>query len=347
MQFLYVFVGIIALCVILLTLTNVLTKLNFGRSAYRTYPVADYFYGHYQAKYPRVRHTFLSQKNRLVGYVYGGENTRGLLVFAHGIHAGHESYIQEILWMVDHGWRVFAYDATGSCESEGKGNVGLVQSALDLHAALTYVESQSEFDGLPICLMGHSWGGYAVTAGLYFDHDVKACASLAGYSDPFDMMYRFAKVAISKAIVLLKPFMRLNNRILFKKYANLTAVDGINRSNIPVLIIHGKADELVRYDTTAIISKRDQITNPRVVYKTMDADGQDAHVSIFYDESNAAYIRQVNEELKELERNGRLPDQERAAFYREKDLDLFNRPNEQLLLEINGFFEENIKNKNQ
>ena len=45
--------------------------------------------------------------------------------------------------MVDHGWRVLAYDATGSCESEGEGTVGLVQSALDLDAALTYVENNA------------------------------------------------------------------------------------------------------------------------------------------------------------------------------------------------------------
>ncbi len=47
---------------------------------------------------------------------------------------------------------VFAYDNTGSGASTGDSCIGLVQSALDLDNALTYVEQNPVFDGLPICL---------------------------------------------------------------------------------------------------------------------------------------------------------------------------------------------------
>ncbi len=61
---------------------------------------------------------------------------------------------------------MFSFDCTGSHESRGKGTTGLPQLALDLNAALSYMESDSALDGVPIMLYGHSWGGYAVAAVL-------------------------------------------------------------------------------------------------------------------------------------------------------------------------------------
>lgn len=322
--------------------THLIMKKNFRRGEYPTYPVADYFYDHYKEAYPRRNVSFYSGKNRLQGYIFGEENTKGLLVFAHGIHSGHESYMQEIVWMVDHGWRVFAYDATGSCTSEGIGTTGLVQSALDLHAALTYVEGDETLKDLPVCLMGHSWGGYAVAAGLYFDHDVKASASVAGYSDSIQMMMSFVTDKMSKATALLRPFAYLENAFLFGKYATLTAVDGINRANVPVMLIHGTADELVRYDITSIVAHKDEITNPNVIIYPMSDAGQDGHSSIFHNEKSVEEIARINARLKSLkEKYGEeIPMEERQKIFDDADLDTVNLPNDKMLGDINAFFKK-------
>ncbi len=335
---------ILALFAIALTVTHCIMRKQFGRGEYPTYPVADYFYDHYKDAYPRRNVSFHSGKNRLQGYIYGEENTKGLLVFAHGINSGHESYIQEIIWMVDHGWRVFAYDATGSCTSEGRGTTGLVQSALDLHAALSYIEGDETLKGLPVCLMGHSWGGYAVAAGLYFDHKVKASASIAGYSDSIQMMMRFAGATMGKATALLRPFAYLENVFLFGKYATLTAVDGINRANIPVMLVHGTSDELVRYDITGIVAHRDEITNPNVTVYPMSDAGQDGHTSIFRNEKSVAEIERLNASFNELwKQYGKdIPLEERKKLLDDADLDIVNLPNDKLLGDINEFFEQSI-----
>ncbi len=322
--------------------THLIMRARFGRGEYPTYPVADYFYDRYKDSYPRRNVSFYSGKNRLQGYIYGEENTKGLLVFAHGINSGHESYIQEILWMVDHGWRIFAYDATGSCTSEGWGTTGLIQSALDLHAALTYVENDETLNKLPVCLMGHSWGGYAVAAGLYFDHNVKASASIAGYSDSIQMMMRFAGATMGKATALLRPFAYLENLFLFGKYATLTAVDGINRSGIPVMLVHGTNDMLVRFDTTGIVAHRDEITNPNVVIYPMSDKGQDGHTSIFHNEKSVEEIARINARLAELQqKHGKdIPDEERQKILDDADLDTVNLPNDKMLGDINTFFKK-------
>ena len=342
MPFVILFCAVLVLSAAALLITHRIMRKNFGRGEYPTYPVADYFYDRYKDSYPRRNVSFYSGKNRLQGYIFGEENTKGLLVFAHGINSGHESYIQEILWMVDHGWRVFTYDATGSCTSEGIGTTGLIQSALDLHAALTYVESDETLKHLPVCLMGHSWGGYAVAAGLYFDHNVKASASIAGYSDGIDMMMSVGTSTMSKATALLRPFAYLEHRILFGKYATLTAVDGINRANIPVMLVHGTGDALVKFDATGIVAHRDEITNPNVVIYPMSDAGQDGHTSIFHSKESVEEIARINARLAELKQKygEDIPTEERQQVYADADLDLVNLPNDKMLGDINAFFEE-------
>ena len=345
MPFIIVFGAVLALFAVTLFITHRIMRANFGRGEYKTYPTPEYYYDHYKANYPRRNVSFYSGKNRLQGYIFGEENTKGLLVFAHGINSGHESYMQEIVWFVDNGWRVFAYDATGSCTSEGWGTTGLIQSALDLHAALTYIESDETLKTLPKCLMGHSWGGYAVAAGLYFSHDVKASASVAGYSDAIQMMMRFAAATMGKATALLRPLAYVEHRILFGKYATLTAVDGINRANIPVMLIHGTADELVRYDITGIVAHKDEITNPNVIIYPMSDKGQDAHSSIFHNAKSVEEIARINAQLGELEQKygQNVPNEERQRVLDGADLDLYNLPNDKLLGDINTFFEEALK----
>ena len=337
--------ALLILFIVAFVTTHLIMKKNFGRGEYPTDPVADYFYDHYKDAYPRRNVSFYSGKNRLQGYIFGEENTKGLLVFAHGINSGHESYIQEILWMVDNGWRVFAYDATGSCTSEGAGTTGLVQSALDLHAALSYIEGDETLNHLPVCLMGHSWGGYAVAAGLYFNHDVKACASISGYSDGIEMMMRFAGATMGKATALLRPFAYLEHLFLFGKYATLTATDGINRAGIPVMLVHGTGDELVRYDITGIVAHRDEITNPNVIIYPMSDKGQDGHTSIFRNEKSVAEIERLNARLNELwkQYGKKMPLEERQRVLDEADLDTVNLPNDKLLEDINEFLEKSIQ----
>ena len=344
MPFVILFGVVLVLFVAALMITHRIMRANFGRGEYKTYPVPDYFYSHYKDSYPRRNVSFYSGKNRLQGYIFGEENTKGLVVFAHGINSGHESYMQEIAWLVDHGWRVFAHDATGSCTSEGIGTTGLVQSALDVHAALTCIESDETLKDLPKCLMGHSWGGYAVAAGLYFGHDVKASASIAGYSDGIQMMMRFAGATMGKAIALLRPFAYLEHLFLFGKYATLTAVDGINRSNVPVMLVHGTGDELVRYDITGIVAHKDEITNPNVVIYSMSNAGQDGHSSIFHNEKSVAEIARVNASLEKLQQKygDNIPNEERKRILDGADLDLYNLPNDKLLADINSFFEKAI-----
>lgn len=175
--------------------------------------------------------TFPSGSETLTGYIYGKENTSlGLVVISHGLGGNSESYLVETKYFVDHGFMVFAFDNTGSGASTGDSCRGLAQSAIDLDNALKYVESNSLFDGLPICLYGHSWGGYASTAVLNLDHDIAAVVSLAGYNSCMQQMEYVGKGILGVFNRLEYPFMWLIQYTTFGDKMMMTAVDGINHA---------------------------------------------------------------------------------------------------------------------
>lgn len=331
---------LLLLLVAAMLLTNRIMKQRFYRGSYPKGPTAERFYEAYAMRYPRSPVSFHSGKNRLQGYIYGEGNARGLIVFAHGIGVGHETYIKELLWMVDRGWCVLAYDATGSCESEGEGTGGLVQSALDLHAALSFAESDARLSHLPMFLMGHSWGGYAVAAALCFGHDVKASASIAGYSDPLRMIAEFARMHMGRAVRLLLPFVWLWLRMRHGTLGGLTAVKGIEKSGVPVLIIHGSTDEVVTLDSVSIIREAPHLKNPNVKTLLVTDVGQTGHGSIFRHAESVSYIESVDASLKELKESykGQVPEDVLQRFFEGVDKDIYNRPNDRLLGEIDTFF---------
>ena len=67
------------------------------------------------------------------------------------------------------------------------------------------------------------------------------------------------------------------------------------------MIIHGTGDEVVKFDGASIISHKDEITNPNVVYKEIDGK-LNGHSNIFMTEEGEEYLEELNEEYDELDK---------------------------------------------
>lgn len=76
--------------------------------------------------------------------------------------------------------------------------------------------------------------------------------------------------------------------------ANRNAVDAINESGVPVLIVHGSADTTVPMDRYSIISYADQMSADQVSYFVCDEPQQDGHTDLLFDTDGTA-----NDELME------------------------------------------------
>lgn len=343
---LIVFCAIVALfCIGSIIAVKVIYDGNFRRSerpqfsAYLRYDDA--------AGYDREVVQFKSGQHSLTGYLYGKGNEKGLVVIAHGLGGGAESYLAETLYFVDQGWTVFAYDCTGSYASEGKGTVGLAQSLLDLDAALTYIEGNDDLNHLPVMLYGHSWGGYAVASILNYDHPIAAVASVAGFNSPMEILFEQAKSIMGWFAYVEYPFMWAYQTMLFGKTAWISATDGINKTHTPVMVIHGDKDDTISYTGASIIAHRSEITNPRVVYKTCSTEGQNGHSNLFRSEAALRYRAERNPEYRELydSYGGKIPDEVKAAYYEGIDRFKASELDSDFMNEINQFFEAALKSR--
>lgn len=244
---------IIVLCIVAVLMTAgdwVLTVMiyneNFGQRFESYEPLMMYvddFDG-----LQRTRYEFTSDKGqKLVGYMYSaGENQRGIIVMAHGFGGGgHNSYMDCANYFAQHGYFVFAYDATGNDESEGEGVGGLPQGVIDLNYAITFLEESENFPNLPIALFGHSWGGYSVCSVLTYHPEVKAVIACSGFNASSDMFESEGKNQAGDGIYLMLPFAKIHERIKYGDYALNTAMDGFSKSDAAVMIVHSSDDEVV------------------------------------------------------------------------------------------------------
>lgn len=292
--------------------------------------------------YPRQLFHFMSGDNRLQGYLYGQDNDRGLVVVAHGIGGGADTYLPQITWLTDQGWRVLAYDSTGSFDSEGDSTRGFPQALLDLDAALTYVDGQAELTDLPLLLYGHSWGGYAVATILHDDHEIHGVVSVAGSNSPMEMVMEQGSRMMGPFIYLQYPYLWLYQRILFGSVASLTAEDAIRSADTPVLLIHGINDDMVQYDKSAIAASLHADPPDHVRLMIQDEPGRDGHNNLFRSASAVRYIDAINIDYRALydQYNQAIPYEVRQAFYQTVDREIAQQLDDTLMQEIQSFYLE-------
>jgi len=251
-----------------------------------------------QAKYPREEVRFNSEKNQLKGFIYGESNDKGLVVISHGLGGTADGYFPMIMYFVDNGWRVFAFNNTGVSGSEGKNVRGLPQSIIDLDAALTHVKQSSTLGNLPVMLVGHSWGGNAVCAVLNNEHTVNAVVSFAAYNNGTKMFKEHGVSSAGVFYYLLSPHFWTIERLKFGKTMKLNAVDGINKVGIPVMIVHSSDDKVISAKTTSIYAHRDKITNPNMEIIYFDGEDVSGHEYVFCSNEMRQYRRIANEDLQ-------------------------------------------------
>ena len=193
-------------------------------------------------------YSFPSDKGQmLAGYLYSmGEDQHGIVVIAHGFgDGGHNSYMDCADYFARNGYYVFAYDATGTDESEGAGVGGVPQGVIDLEHAISFVETNEDIPNLPIVLFGHSWGAYSVCSVLTYHPEVRAVIECSGFNRSSDMFESGGKPQAGNVIYAMTPFVRIYERLKYGKYASNTAMDGFQSTDASVMIVHSADDDVI------------------------------------------------------------------------------------------------------
>ena len=108
-----------------------------------------------------------------------------------------------------------------------------------------------------------------------------------------EMLHEGAAMLLGPLGVIAYPFMWIYQRILFGEYAGLSAVTGINSGSVPILVVHNTENDLVTYNRTGIIAKREQIYNPNAVFDLRRIVDITTH-SEFITAANEFFTEQIN-----------------------------------------------------
>lgn len=300
-----------------------------------------YCYARFEGSLPRITMQVPSGDAQLAGYYYPVEAPKGLVVIVHGLHGGADDYLPLIEAMVKGGYAVFGYDATGNYSSGGEDGVGMCQQLKDLDTVLNWLAVNEPYAQMPKLLIGHSWGGYAAASVLALHGEVKACVCIAPMRDGTTIMVEKSEEYVDELAYTIKPVFDAYQKYLFGDYTNYNGIVGINATDIPVLIAQGVDDPVITPEGQSITARLDQITNPNVeVYYGTGLQG--GHNGIWHSVEAESYVKSVEAERKELEKDGKLTDMQLAAFYETVDHRRYSEVNPELIELIFKTFEKGL-----
>jgi len=338
----YTLIAIIVYCCVSFAFTAILFNQIFARGELNIYEIAPDYADIDAEQYPRMLVNFQSGSNQLQGYIYNAVvGAEGLILPVHGFGSRADHYLPEIMYFVDSGWCVFAFDGTGTGESEGSSLRGLPQAEIDLRAALDYIYTDDTLNKYPVALYGQSMGAYAVATMLRdCEYEIAAAVCVSGFNTTFDAMQWQAKKSVGAISNLMYPFVPLYEFFLFGRDAGGSAVAGINASEIPILIVYGTDDDTVPFDVIGIPAHADEITNPYVVFLPCDAAYRNQHCTVHLTQDAAAYLLETRAALSDLHaRYGpTLPEAEWRAFYESLDRERLYAVDTDYLQTIIDFF---------
>ena len=272
-------------------------KIVFDRVDYEQYDREHYLlYSDLDEKqYPRDILQIQSGKNILTAYLYGANNSNGLIIISPGHTDASDIKLYEITFFVDNNWKVLCYDYTGCYNSQGSSMAGYTQSVHDLDAVLTYVETSNDYQDIPIVLFGHSLGGYASAAVLQYKHSVNAAIIASGFDTPKEQWTYSIERYTGVFHYVLRPFTAMFISFKYGKEQNLSAVDGINSVDIPILVISGSHDIFYGGDSP-IYRQRNNITNPNCIFEYKTETNHNGHYDYSLTDEALEYQSLVNDE---------------------------------------------------
>ena len=248
----WILIGAASLVVFIAFLSFVLSLLIFlliFRRRYEENPDLRYFRPEDFDGIKAEPVSFPSDRGQILrGYLYtcAEASGKGLIVFSHGLGAGHSSYTTEIASLARQGYTVLGYDGTGCVQSGGKCIRGMDQGPLDLKAALRFLRSEPRFAECQCILIGHSWGAFSVMNNLE-EENVSGAVAMNGFVSPAGIMAESVTVRAGIPWWMLKPFFFLYEKLSFGRNANRNSLSSLEKTEKPILLLMGEKDKTVPY----------------------------------------------------------------------------------------------------
>ncbi len=282
--------------------------------------------------------SFKSDKQQtLNGFLYSSAKVdayKGLIVFSHGMGAGHLAYTTEINYFAQKGYIVLAYDNTGTCASEGEKIKGFAQGIIDLKYALDFVKTRDDLKDLSVLLVGHSWGAYSVSnvSALNPSVEIKGIVAFSPFNSMNKLIRDIAKQKTKANLSILSPFFDIINFVRFGKAGNLRTCDSINSNSIPTLIMHGGNDMQVTLKNSPVGKKHKIQDNPNA--RTVLYDSK--YHNVYLAKEAEQYLNDTFAKIESLGKNS----PEAYEVYQNIDYSLITKEDLSVMETVSAFLEE-------
>ena len=245
----------------------------------------------------RKEYSYACGEVSLKGALYSTKKSEyGLVLLIPGFKAEMKEYEGVIYALLREGFDVFSFDPTGHGESSGEDSVGFPQIINDVDSTLDFINKKLKYD--KIFLLGHSRGGYGACCALNSDKNISAVVSVNGVDTAMDAIMAYSTQYVGTFAYGNYPFLSLYQNLVFgSELAQRSAVEEINKSDIPVLIIQAKNDESIPKEKYSLYSRRGDIVSSNAKTKIYNKSGFDGHKSILYDHKgtpNYDIIKQIS-----------------------------------------------------
>ncbi len=168
-----------------------------------------------------------------------------VVLFCHGIGAGHAPYMTEIAKLASFGYAVVAYDSIGCGASQGKNARGFYAHVQCATAACIAIKGDVLLNGKPLTVVGHSWGAYAALC-LPRIVAVQSVVALSGFNTPAKIMAESSAPVMGGMLAgLCRPMWYIINFFIFGARGNSNAAKCIQKAKTPAFIAYGSRDKTV------------------------------------------------------------------------------------------------------
>ncbi len=284
---------------------------------------------------------FASNKGQILrGAVYERKDAGqalGLVIFSHGMGGGHLSYTREINTFASAGFKVLAYDNTGTMKSDGKSLRSFYQAVRDLKSAISFAKSDSELSKYKIILAGHSWGGYAVCQSVTDENAVGAVAfsapnSVAGVI--CDNAYLMTGVNMD----WMRPFFALASLLM-------SGIDAVHSSasmlmktkKVPVLLLQGTDDKRVKL-THSPVSDEKLISKENISAEVYKGRAHNVYQTVRSEQYLEKVFGDIDAAKKKYGRKG-IPDEIKKQIY-DIDYERITEEDEAVMKNVTDFMKK-------
>lgn len=212
-----------------------------------------------------------SRGQALCGYVYyyGSISNERLVIFDHGMGAGHRAYMKEIEALARRGFAVLSYDHTGCMRSEGENVGGFAQSLCDLDFCIRAVKADPRLASLSLSVVGHSWGAFSTLNISALHTDITHIVAMSGFVSVRSMLKQFFKGPLGLYIPALYRLECENQ----PDYAHFDAIESLKISQARALIIHSTDDKTVSFKQHFAKMEKALAARPDTVFLKVEGKG--------------------------------------------------------------------------